>query len=124
MKAKALSIIRYQDDINTEHNMKSYAARQGLTGQSAWLAMDIRGFKTGKAQIFIYYTNEINWKLKITAVLSERVRGSIHRSESGRVRNLATTPPRLAVVFSILFDIYKKLILLFTTIVYSYSIKL
>ena len=23
MKAKALSIMRYQDDINTEHNMKS-----------------------------------------------------------------------------------------------------
>ena len=36
--------------------------------------------------------NEINWKLNITAVLSERVRGSIHQSEFGRMRNLAITP--------------------------------
>ena len=54
-------------------------------------------------------------KTKTTAVLSERIRGSIHRSESGRVRNFATTPPWLAVVFNILFDIYKDLILLLTT---------
>ena len=63
-----------------------------------------------KAIFRLNINSEIN-----TAVLSEKVRGSSHRSESGRVWNLATTPPWLPVVFSILFDIYKQLILLFTT---------
>ena len=50
---------------------------------------------------------EINWKLKITVVLSERVRGSIYRSESGKMQNLTTTPPWLAVLFGVVFDIYQ-----------------
>ena len=41
--------MRYQDDINTEDNMPRGS------GQSVWLAMDIRGFETGKAQTFFYY---------------------------------------------------------------------
>ena len=57
MNAKALSIMRYLHDINTEHNIKSQcAARQWLSGQSALLATDKRKFTSGKAQIFFYYT--------------------------------------------------------------------
>ena len=65
-----------------------------------------------------FVANKIIWKLKITAVLSERVRGSIHRSESGRVLILPLRHPRPAVVFmfSVSCSIFiKQLILLFTT---------
>ena len=42
MNARALSIMRYQDDINKSTTWSQYAARQWLNGQSAWLAMDKR----------------------------------------------------------------------------------
>ena len=53
MNAKALSITRYQDDIYCilSTTWSQSAARQWLNGQRAWLAMDKRKFKTGKAQI-------------------------------------------------------------------------
>ena len=44
--AKALSIMRCQDDINTE---RQYATRQWLSGQTR--------VQTEKAQTFFYYTN-------------------------------------------------------------------
>ena len=60
MNAKALSIMRYQDNTNTEHNMKSIcraAVAQIFmhARQCAWLALDKREFENGKAQIFFYY---------------------------------------------------------------------
>ena len=66
MNAKTLSVIRYQNDINTEHNMKLCSmahvvdARQWLSEQSAWLAMDklfeTEKFETEKAQTFFYHS--------------------------------------------------------------------
>ena len=47
--------MRYQDDINTQHNMKSIGRAAELSGQSAWLAMGKREFESGKAQIFFYH---------------------------------------------------------------------
>ena len=59
MNAKALAIMRYQDGINTEHNMKSICRAAVVSGQSAWLAIDIRGLETGKAQIILL----LNWNI-------------------------------------------------------------
>ena len=56
---------------------------------------------------------------KNTAVLSERVLGSLNRSDTGRARNLITTSHYLAVDCIILFDIYQTtdfVILLFTKV--------
>ena len=40
-------MMRYQDDINTEHTSSQYAARQCLSRERAWLAkMGIHGLKT------------------------------------------------------------------------------
>ena len=50
MNAKALSLMRYQNDINTEHNMKSIF-REAVAQWGAWLAIDKREFKTGKAHM-------------------------------------------------------------------------
>ena len=61
----------------------------------------------GHSGVVVRFRTEINWKQNITAVLSERVRCSICRSESGRVRNFSTTPHWVAVVLSIMFDIYQ-----------------
>ena len=65
MNVKALSIMRYQNDINTEHNMKSIC-RAAMAQWTTRLALDKREFETGKVQIFfetgktkifIYYTS-------------------------------------------------------------------
>ena len=88
VNAKALLIMRCQDDINTEHNMKSI-------GRAAMAQSAKRLARNGQTRVRIREAHifDITLPSRGTAVLSERVRGSIHRSESGRVRNLATTPP-------------------------------
>ena len=51
VNAKALSIMRYQNDINTEHNMKS----MGRAAVAQWTEHPTRTGQTrvvGKAQIF------------------------------------------------------------------------
>ena len=49
--------MRYQDDINTEHNILSI----GRAAVAQWTKrMDKREFKTAKAQIFFYHTCKYN----------------------------------------------------------------
>ena len=61
MNAKALSIMRYQDDINTEHSMKLIcrATVAQWTKRLTRNVLYMRVFDTGKAQIFFYYNTEL-----------------------------------------------------------------
>ena len=43
--------------------------------------------------LYVTHDDLLSFARDDSPVPSERVRGSIHRSESGRMRNLATTPP-------------------------------
>ena len=56
MNPTALTIMRYQDDINTQHefNMPRGSGSVDKAPDSQWIYV-VRVFKTGKAQIFFYY---------------------------------------------------------------------
>ena len=66
VNAKALSRMRYQDDISIflvqqEDSVQQEDARQWLSGKSAWLAMD--NFKSGKAHSFNITISTINFSI-------------------------------------------------------------
>ena len=47
--------MRYEGDINVQQVEINMLARQWLSGQRAWIALEKCEFETGKAQIFFFY---------------------------------------------------------------------
>ena len=74
VNAKALSIMRYQDDINTEHNRKSIGRAAVAQSQCAWLSMDKREFESERrtflilqylvmTNVMIFFTDDLSIRL-------------------------------------------------------------